>query len=55
VLLTYDDSDEVRDLVKAFGFDAEPLVVSTTHHRKKTELLIGENLDWLRSMDVSQF
>lgn len=55
VLLTYDDSDEVWDLVQTFGFDAEPLVVSTTHHRKKTELLIGDNLDWLRSMDVSQF
>lgn len=55
VLLTYDNSDEVRELVEAFDFDSEPLVVSTTHHRKKTELLIGEDLDWLRRMDASQF
>lgn len=47
VLLTYDDSDEVEQLVSEFGLDAEYLVVSTTHHRKKKELLIGNDLSWL--------
>jgi len=55
VLLTYDDSEEVEALVKEYGFEAEELIVSTTHHRKKTELLIGDDLDWLYSMDLSAF
>jgi DNA adenine methylase len=55
VLLTYDDSDEVEGLVDKYDFEAEELVVSTTHHRKKTELLIGDDLSWLRSMSQAGF
>lgn len=47
VLLTYDDSDEVEQLVDEFELDTEYLVVSTTHHRRKKELLIGNDLSWL--------
>jgi len=50
VLLTYDDSDEVENLVHEFGLEAEYLVVSTTHHREKKELLIGGDLAWLAGM-----
>lgn len=47
VLLTYDDSDEVEDLVAAFNLSSAELVVSTTHHRTKKELLISDDLGWL--------
>lgn len=52
-LLTYDNSEHVHALVDAYGFDSEELIVSTTHHTRKTELLIGKDLAWLRSMDPS--
>jgi len=47
VFLTYDDSDEIERLVTEFGLEAEYLMVSTTHHREKKELLIGDDLTWL--------
>jgi len=50
-LLTYDNSEHVHALVDAYGFDSEELIVSTTHHTRKTELLISKDLTWLRSMD----
>ncbi|PSQ79006.1 MAG: DNA methyltransferase [Bacteroidetes bacterium QH_8_67_23] len=50
VLLTYDDSDEVERLAAAHDLDQEYLVVSTTHHRNKKELLIGKDLSWLRGL-----
>jgi DNA adenine methylase len=50
VLLTYDDSDEVETLVREFGLEAEYLLVSTTHHREKKELLIGDDLGWLSGL-----
>jgi DNA adenine methylase len=52
VLLTYDDSDEVVQLAERFEMDYEPLIVSTTHHLDKKELLIGQDLSWLHSMSV---
>jgi DNA adenine methylase len=50
VLLTYDNSDEIESLVDEFGLEAEYLLVSTTHHREKKELLIGEDLGWLAGL-----
>lgn len=50
VLLTYDDSEEIEGFVTEFGLEAEYLVVSTTHHRKKKELLVGDDLTWLSGM-----
>lgn len=50
VFLTYDDSEEIEHFVTEFGLEAEYLVVSTTHHRKKKELLIGDDLTWLSGM-----
>lgn len=50
VFLTYDDSEEIERLVTEFGLEAEYLVVSTTHHRKKKELLIGDDLTWLSGL-----
>ena len=53
VLLTYDNSDHVQALVDQYEFESEELTVSTTHHTRKTELIIGEDLNWLRSMNPS--
>jgi len=50
VFLTYDDSDEIERFVTEFGLEAEYLMVSTTHHREKKELLIGDDLTWLSGM-----
>ena len=50
VLLTYDNSEEVVDLVEEFDLEAEYLVVSTTHHEEKKELLIGQDVGWLDAL-----
>lgn len=53
VLLTYDDSGEIVRLAEKYGFATEELVVSTAHHQKKTELLIGDDLRWLVNVKQS--
>jgi DNA adenine methylase len=47
-LMTYDDSDELRDIARSHGFDFQRVSMKNTHHAKMTELLIGRNLDWAR-------
>lgn len=47
-LMTYDDTENVRELARRYGFDIELVPMKNTHHEKKMELLIGPNLDWLR-------
>lgn len=51
-LMTYDNCQGVRQLVRKHGFDMEPIAMKNTHHAEITELLIGKNLDWLRR-DIS--
>jgi len=46
-LMTYDSADEIRSLADEHGFDRRAIEMKTTHHRQKTELLIGRDLDWL--------
>ncbi|MBO1347818.1 MAG: DNA adenine methylase [Hormoscilla sp. GUM202] len=48
-LMTYDNVKEVRQLADKFGLDTETVPMKNTHHAKMTELLIGRNLDWVRS------
>jgi DNA adenine methylase len=48
VLMTYDDSPEIRGLAQNYGFEVEPIVMKSTHHTKMRELLISPNLDWAR-------
>lgn len=47
VLLTYDDSPDVRDIAARYSFKMKPVAMKNTHHAKMTELLIGRNLNWL--------
>jgi DNA adenine methylase len=48
-LMTYDNSDDVRGLARSFSFDTELVTMKNTHHAAMKELLIGRNLDWVRS------
>ncbi|MCL1468662.1 DNA adenine methylase [Argonema galeatum] len=47
-LMTYDLTEEVRQLAQKYGFDTQTVAMRNTHHAKMTELLIGRNLDWCR-------
>lgn len=47
VLLTYDDSPDVRNLAERHSFEIKCVAMKNTHHLKMTELLISRSLDWL--------
>ncbi len=47
-LMTYDDTEEVRGWAKAQSFDVETVAMKSRQHARKTELLIGRDLDWAR-------
>jgi len=47
-LITYDDAPEIRALALQRGFVVEKVLMKTTHHLKKYELVIGRHLEWLR-------
>lgn len=47
VLMTYDDSSEVRKLAESHSFVYELVAMKNTHHAEMKELLIGRRLDWL--------
>lgn len=47
-LLTYDNTPEVREWAEAFGFPYVTIPMQTTHLVKKEELLISNELNWLR-------
>jgi len=46
VLLTYDDTEEVRRWAERFGYEAVNVKMKSRQHRGKSELLIGRNLSW---------
>jgi DNA adenine methylase len=48
-LMTYDDAEGMRELADKHGFDIELIAMKNTHHAAMTELLIGRNLNWIRS------
>jgi DNA adenine methylase len=47
-LMTYDNADEVRSLAEKHGFEYEAVSMTNTHHATMTELVIGNNLSWLK-------
>jgi len=47
-MLTYDDSPLVTDLINKYNFDYERVLMTTTHHRKKYELIISKDLNWMK-------
>jgi len=46
-LMTYEDTKEVRALVRWHHFKFRRVQMRTTSHKQKFELLIGRNLDWI--------
>lgn len=46
-VLTYDNAEEVKYLVRKFGFEMRPIAMKNTHHAKMTELVIGKDLSWM--------
>jgi len=47
-LITYDDAPEIEALALQRGFEVEKVLMKTTHHLKKYELVISRRLEWLR-------
>lgn len=47
-LITYDNSEEIKEYAEEYGFEVEPILMSTTHHREKYELIICQDFSWLR-------
>lgn len=43
-LMTYDDTEEMREMAKRFGLPYKSIPMKTTHHREKFELLIFNNV-----------
>lgn len=54
VLMTYDNTPDVRSLAREFGFEVKRVKMRTTHHSEKTELLISRNFDWLNSRKLNR-
>jgi DNA adenine methylase len=48
-IMTYDNEPGAIELARRHNFDIEKVAMKNTHHAKMTELVIGRNLDWLRS------
>ncbi len=46
-LVTYDDTEEIENYAAKYGFEFERVLMKTTHHIKKYELLISPDLSWL--------
>ena len=50
-IMTYDNSSEVKELSKRYGFQAKPIPMKNTHHAAMTELVIGKNLNWMKGIE----
>ena len=46
-LMSYDNTVEIAQLAKQYGFETRAIAMKNTHHAKMTELLIGRDLSWL--------
>ncbi len=46
-IMTYDHTDEVRELARKYGLQAKPIAMKNTHHAEMTELVIGRDLSWM--------
>jgi DNA adenine methylase len=49
-IITYDAASEIEEMASQRELEVERVVMKTTHHLKKCELVIGRNLGWLREM-----
>lgn len=49
VLMTYDHAPEIVALASRYGFDVFPVSMTDNKNRRRSELLIGRDLDWARN------
>lgn len=49
VLMTYDDTREVRRWAREYGFQVKTIAMRTTHHTTKRELMISKSFGWLKT------
>ena len=54
VLMTYDNTADVRKLAREFGFKVKRVKMRTTHHSEKTELLISRDFSWFDARKVKK-
>ena len=47
VLMTYDDTSEIRALARRNGFRVRQISMRTSHHKRKRELMISRGFAWL--------
>ena len=45
-MLTYDDTEEIRDLANKYHLPYRTIPMKTTHHLKKNEMIISDNFSW---------
>ncbi len=45
-MLTYDDTEEIRDLADKYNLAYKTIPMKTTHHIQKNEIIISDNFDW---------
>jgi DNA adenine methylase len=45
-MLTYDDTEEIRELAKKYNLDFRTIPMKTTHHIQKNEIIISDNFEW---------
>jgi DNA adenine methylase len=50
VLMTYDDTSEIRALAREFGFKYRSVRMLSRQHQTKTELLIAKDFSWLKNL-----
>lgn len=46
-IMTYDNSEDVKNLARKYSLQAKPIPMKNTHHAKMTELVIGRDLSWM--------
>ncbi|MGB8705508.1 MAG: DNA adenine methylase [Gillisia sp.] len=45
-MLTYDDTQEIRELVKKYNLEFRTIPMKTTHHIQKNEIIVADNFEW---------
>ncbi len=45
-MLTYDDNEEIRKMIKKYKLDFRLIPMKTTHHVQKNEIIISDNFSW---------
>ncbi|MDB6066848.1 MAG: class adenine-specific methyltransferase [Pedosphaera sp.] len=48
VLMTYNDTAEIRELANRYGFQFRRISMRTTHHENKRELMIAKHFRWFK-------